>query len=289
LKGQITLKNKTILITGSEGFTGKVLLTLLKNKDTKVVCTGLSDRVDKLYYQCNLAHEKAVMTMIEEIKPDEIYHLAGSFSNDFNIDLESNLIATKNILESVYKITKKTRVLIVGSSAEYGQIENGDSPISELHALNPASVYGLTKIFQTYLMRLYVELHGLDVVMARVFNLYGKGISEKLFIGSLYKQIKDFKGNKIKEILLGNTNNERDYISVKRAVIAYKKIMKTGATGEVYNVGSGKPVKIERILSQILKNEGIQENVVKTNSKNNTSYDVKTIFANIEKINKLGE
>jgi len=287
LKGQITLKNKTILITGSEGFTGKVLLTLLKNKDTKVVCTGLSDKVDKLYYQCNLAHEKSVMTMIEEIKPDEIYHLAGSFSNDFNIDLESNLIATKNILESVYKITKKTRVLLVGSSAEYGRIKESDSPISELHPLNPASVYGLTKIFQTYLMRLYVELHGLDVVMARVFNLNGKGMSDKLFIGSLYKQIKDFKGNKIKEILLGNINNERDYISVNKAVIAYKKIMKTGVTGEIYNVGSGKPEKIESILNQILKDEGIQENFVKTNCKNNTKYDVKTIFANIKKFNKL--
>ena len=97
-----------------------------------------------------------------------------------------------------YKFAKKSRVLLVGSSAEYGNIEEGESPISELHPLNPTSIYGLTKIFQTHLMRLYVELHGLDIVMARVFNLNGKGISDKLFIGSLYKQIKDFKSNKIK-------------------------------------------------------------------------------------------
>ena len=137
-------------------------------------------------------------------------------------------------------------------------------------------------------MKLYVELHGLDVVMARVFNLNGKGISDKLFIGNLYKQIKDFKSNKIKEILLGNINNERDYISVNNAVIAYKKIMKNGKTGEIYNVGSGKPEKIECILNQILKEEEISENFVKTNCKINTKYDVKTIFANIKKLKKLG-
>ena len=281
-------KNKTILITGSEGFTGKVLLSLLKNNGAKVVCTGLSKKADKLYYQCNLANEKSVMNMIRKIKPDEIYHLAGSFSNDFKIDLESNLITTKNILESVYKSTKKSRILLIGSSAEYGSIKEGDSPISELHPLSPTSIYGLTKIFQTYLMRLYVELHGLDIVMARVFNLNGKGISDKLFIGSLHKQIKDFKSNKIKEILLGNINNERDYISVNNAVIAYKKIMKNGKTGEIYNVGSGKPEKIECILNQILKEEDISENFVKTNCKINTKYDVKTIFANIKKLKKLG-
>jgi len=285
----MTLKNKTILITGSYGFTGKVLLSLLKNNGAKVFCTGLSKKRDKLYYQCNLANEKSVMNMIEEIKPDEIYHLAGSFSNDFNIDLESNLITTKNILESVYKFAKKSRVLLVGSSAEYGNIEESESPISELHPLNPTSIYGLTKIFQTHLMRLYVELHGLDIVMARVFNLNGKGISDKLFIGSLYKQIKDLKSNKIKEILLGNINTERDYISVNNAVIAYKKIMKNGKTGEIYNVGSGKPEKIESILNQILKEEKIPKIFVKTNCNINNKYDVKSIFANIKKLQELDQ
>ena len=284
----MTLKNKTILVTGSEGFTGKVLLSLLKNNGAKVFCTGLSKKLDKSYYQCDLVNEKCVINMIEEINPDEIYHLAGSFSNDFYIDLESNLITTRNILESVYKLRKKSRILLIGSSAEYGSIKQGDNPISELHSLNPTSMYGLTKIFQTYLMKLYVELHGLDVVMARVFNLNGKGISDKLFIGNLYKQIKDLKSNKIKEILLGNINNERDYISVNNAVIAYIKIMKNGITGEIYNVGSGKPEKIECVLNQILKEEEISKNVVKTNCKPNMKYDVKTIFANINKLKKLG-
>ena len=284
----MTLKNKTILITGSDGFTGKVLFSLLKDKGEKVVGCGLSKKREKSYYQCNLANEKSVMNMIEEINPDEVYHLAGSFSNDFNIDLESNLITTKNVLESVYKFTKKSRILLVGSAAEYGRIENSESPISELQPLNPTSIYGLTKIFQTYLMRLYVELYGLDIVMARVFNLNGKGISDKLFIGSLYKQIKDFKSNKIKEILIGNINNKRDYISVNNAVIAFKKIMKNGLTGEIYNVGSGKPQKIECILNKILKEEKIPETFVKTNCKISKKYDVKTIFADIKKFQKLG-
>ena len=64
--------------------------------------------------------------------------------------------------------------------------------------------------------------------------------------------------------------------------------MKNGITGEIYNVGSGKPEKIECVLNQILKEEEISKNVVKTNCKPNMKYDVKTIFANINKLKKLG-
>ena len=63
--------------------------------------------------------------------------------------------------------------------------------------------------------------------------------------------------------------------------------MKNGITGEIYNVGSGRPEKIERILNQILKEEGIPKSFVKTNYKKNKKYDVKTIFANIKKLQKL--
>ena len=50
----------------------------------------------------------------------------------------------------------------------------------------------------------------------------------------------------------------------------------------------GKPEKIECVLNQILKEEEISKNVVKTNYKPNMKYDVKTIFANINKLKKLG-
>ena len=73
----MTLKNKTILITGSDGFTGKVLLSLLKDKGEKVVGCGLRKKKDKSYYQCNLADEKSVIrskTTVVKRDVSGIYH-----------------------------------------------------------------------------------------------------------------------------------------------------------------------------------------------------------------------
>ena len=61
-------------------------------------------------------------------------------------------MSTKNIFDSIREINVKARVLLVGSAAEYGRIEEADNPVSEAHPLRPISIYGLTKVMQTTLM-----------------------------------------------------------------------------------------------------------------------------------------
>lgn len=57
--------------------------------------------------------------------------------------------------------------------------------------------------------------------MARTFNLLGKNMSDKIFIGKLYRQIDEFKRGALNKIILGNLDNKRDYISIEDAIKIY--------------------------------------------------------------------
>jgi len=281
-------KHKKILITGSEGFVGKHLSQIYKNQaDVKIYRSGLKNIRDSNFFKCDLRDENSVLEMIMFINPDQIYHLAGSFSNQFKVDLDNNLISSYNLLKAVEILKIKSRILLVGSAAEYGKVSEKDNPIKESNNLSPASIYGLTKIFQTYLMQYFVTTKGLDVVMARVFNLIGKGSSEKLFVGNLYRQIKDFKKGKIKKIILGNIENKRDYLKVEDAVKKFNYLMEKGLTGEIYNIGSGTAKKTKEVLNEIIENEQLSINFVEFNKIINKNYDAKLIYADINKLNKL--
>ena len=124
--------------------------------------------------------------------------------------------------------------------------------------------------------------------MARPFNLMGRGISKKLFIGRLYEQIDEYRQGKISKIVLGNVNNKRDYIDVKEAVKYYEVMMKYGCSGEIYNVGSGESVKIYDLLKMILKKNDLDMSVVEKKIINHTNkFDVEEIYADISKLNNI--
>ena len=129
----------------------------------------------------------------------------------------------------------------MGSAAEYGAIRPEDNPVKESQPLNAASVYGLTKVFQTSLMSYYCNRNNMDIVMARTFNLLGRGLSSNLFVGRLLEQVEAFKKGEQPFIELGNLDNYRDYIPIAEAVKNYARIMDFGEAGTVYHVASGKP------------------------------------------------
>jgi len=276
------------------GFTGKALLKALNNsgeKNNKIFLCGRSaeEILDGNSYQiCNLSNAGAVLEIIEKVNPEQIYHLSGTFSNDFELDHASNVLSSKNILDALVKLKINPRVLLVGSAAEYGKPLRDDGLVSESHPLQPVSIYGLTKKMQTALMNYYSNLHNLNIVMARPFNLLGKEASEKLFIGRIYSQIKKYKKNEISEIILGNLDAERDYIEIQDAVDKYIYIMKFGKSGEVYNVGSGKSIPMRSLLEKILIQEQVEIEVIRI--KNNETPDqnqISKIFADVTKYRNL--
>lgn len=278
-----------VLITGAQGVSGQNLAALLSAEEgMRIYFTDLHVEAGEDRFACDLTDAEAVDRMVEKIRPERIYHLAGVYSHDYATNYSVNVLATKHLLDACLKHALCVRVLLIGSAAEYGVVREEENPVREDHPLNAVSVYGLSKIYQAELMKYYRNVFDMDIVMARTFNLLGEGFSTRLFIGNLLKQVADYKNGVIDKIMVGNLENKRDYLHVSVAVRHYKVIMEHGLTGEIYNVGSGKSVKINDILDEVIAENGIDLPVVEfLENKSASKIDVKDIFADISKLNYL--
>tara|TARA_Y100000385_G_C13102734_1_gene645568 strand:- start:114 stop:962 length:849 start_codon:yes stop_codon:yes gene_type:complete len=276
------------LITGAFGFSGRYLTQSLSGE---VICVGRSnaniDSHNNHAVNCDLLNKVAVNNLIDKYKPKAIYHLAGSFTQNFENDYNSNVMTTKNILDAVMEFSPKSKTLLIGSAAEYGLLKFEDCPINEDAQLRPCNSYGLTKIYQKFLMDYYINQYSLDIVMARPFNIYGKGASPLLLIGNLYEQISLYKSGDISSISLGNLDNKRDYIFIEDAIKHYITIMQCGISGEIYNVAAGKATLTKDLLKIILDEEGLDLSIIESDTRPIQANDSSVIFADISKLKRL--
>jgi len=282
-----------ILIIGANSATGRHFYDKIVKTDSNnyFFCDIVHAYDTNLYskwHKINLNSFDAVYTVINSIAPNQIYNFAGTFSNDYDIDYKANVLLPKHIFDSIIQAKLNTRVLLLGSAAEYGKIDEFDNPVKEDHPLNPANIYGMTKAFQTNLMKCYFNKYNINAVMARPSNLFGKGFSNKLFIGSIYDQIEQFKKGKIPEIQVGSLEHKRDYISISDALKDYQLIMEYGKPGEIYNVSKGESIMIKDLLAMILADNNIPpEKVNSSISSTPKKNDIKDIFLNNGKIHAL--
>lgn len=274
---------KTVLVTGAKGALGQAVTNCLRNvSDYSVVATDLQyDNVNT--FPLDIRDHKMIASTVNRIKPDLILHLAATFADDLGEAYTINVDATRHLLDAVGQSAARTRVLLVGSAAEYGVVRPEENPIKEDRVLHPVSIYGVSKAWQTQLAGLYAS-RGVDVVVARIFNLEGPGLSERLFIGRLQKQINDVMDGRKSVIELGPLSAIRDYVTTAEAAEQILAIAIYAEAGRVYHVASGTPVAMRDILARYLKIYGLDPSIVREAaelSNRSTAYDVPKIYANV--------
>ncbi len=213
-----------------------------------------------------------------------------SFTNDLEYDSLINAFSSKRIFETIISENLKTRVVVLGSAAEYGAVLPVDNPLPESFLCRPVSVYGMTKLIQTEIAKFYSRTKNVDVVIARIFNLAISGLSPRLFYGKAEAAISSYKKGEITQLEFGNLDAERDYVEIDKAAEQLFAIAEYGFPGEVYNVGSGFPRKIRSILKNMLKNEGLVDAEVVESIPGiivEKGFDVPVIYADILKVSKL--
>jgi GDP-4-dehydro-6-deoxy-D-mannose reductase len=274
--------SRRVLITGATGALGQALMTRLvaNQSDLVVFAPSRSEGCDQL----DLRHHDQIVRTIECARPDLIIHLAATFSSDFDEAYAINVNAARHMLKAVEDLGFSTRVVLIGSAAEYGLVSVEENPIGENRVLRPVSIYGMTKAWQTELAYVYAS-RGVDVVVARLFNLIGPGLSERLFIGRLHKQIEELRRGERERIEVGSLSAVRDYISTDDAITQLLAIADYGEVGEVYHVASGEPVTMRELLARELAAHGLHESIVVegVDLSNRRGYDLPSIYAEISK------
>jgi GDP-4-dehydro-6-deoxy-D-mannose reductase len=249
---------KIALVTGALGFCGRHLINKLRTNGGIRVCgMDLAESVPPdmfldEYVCADIFDRERVDRAIELFKPDLIFHLAGVIGDNLFSTYTINFVGTLYLLESVRKYIPESRIVLVGSSAEYGLASPGDFPLTEDYPCQPIAAYGISKHAAILAGLDYAQSYGLKIVASRPFNIVGPGIPPTLVVGAILKRINDLLHGKDKQVIkMGNLDTERDFIDVDDAVDAYIKMAEGDSWGEVFNVCSGKPYSIRKIVEMI--------------------------------------
>jgi GDP-D-mannose dehydratase len=127
------------------------------------------------------------------------------------------------------------------------------------------------------------------VIVARVFNLDGPGVAERLFVGRLQKQIAEVLAGRQSGITLGPLSAIRDYVTTEEAAHQLMAIAERGAPGQVYHVASGRPVTMRELLNRYLLRNNLDAAIVQESAAltNRAGYDVPVIYADMTKTTEL--
>lgn len=256
------------LITGITGMVGSHLCDfLLENTDWDVygVCRWRSplDNVEHLLERVNnkdrvffeyadLNDQVSLITVIQNVKPDYIFHLAAqsypltSFTAPVDT-LNTNILGTCRLLESVRLTMEqdseyKPIIHVCASSEVFGKIPPEKKPetgINEECPFHPASPYAISKVGTDLLGRYYAEAYGMTVMTTRMFTHTGPRRGDVFHESTFAKQIAMIEAGLIEpEVKVGNLKSLRTYADVRDAVRAYYMLVTVNPiAGEYYNIG----------------------------------------------------
>jgi UDP-glucose 4-epimerase len=259
------LKEKAVVVTGGAGFIGSNLCRTLLGHGAKVTAYDnlysgkigfIEDLIDKglTFVQEDVRDQAALEEATKNC--DVIFHLAAQTSVPFSMDnpkedCEINVVGTVNALEAARKAG--ARVVFASSAAVYGNPEKRPTP--ETYPTHPVAFYGLTKLLGENYCRFYHENYGLEVVMFRIFNVYGPDCH-----GAIYDFLNKLRKNTKKLEVLGTGKQSRDFVYISDMVDALLKAATSpAAPGEVFNVGTGTTTSVAELAKMIVDILGLED------------------------------
>jgi UDP-glucose 4-epimerase len=257
------LNGLEVVVTGGAGFIGSHLCrTLVENSAKVTVFDNLSSgKIDNIkdiktklkFVQGDIRDPEKLIEATKNCKV--IFHLAAQSSVPFSMenpkeDCEINVVGTVNVLEAARKA--RARVVFASSSAAYGNPKIKPTP--ETYPTHPIAFYGLTKLLGEKYCRFYNDNYGLEVVMLRIFNVYGPNCH-----GAIYDFLNKLRSNPDKLEVLGTGMQSRDFIYVSDMVnFLLKAATSPTAVGEVFNVGTGITTTVSELAKIIVSLLGLK-------------------------------
>ncbi|HIQ55816.1 MAG TPA: NAD-dependent epimerase/dehydratase family protein, partial [Pyrodictium sp.] len=194
-----------------------------------------------------------VVNAVKLFKPNVLVHLAALVDVEESIrklDLYVyvNVYGTSVVVRKALECSVE-RIVYISSAAVYGQPRR--LPVSEEHSVEPINPYGATKLAGEHLVKVMCRLAHKHYVVLRLFNVYGPRQNPS-YAGVVVKTWERIAVNK-PPIVYGDGMQTRDMVYVEDVVKAIEKAIETRYVDEVYNIGSGKPVRIKDLINLILE------------------------------------
>ena len=246
------------LVTGSAGFAAQHLIPLLGAKGYEIILFDYRAGYDIRDYE----RVRAVM----EEEPDLIFHLAGVTQpgealNDPRRTMDVNLLGALNILEAVRNTRSPARILLVGSSEEYGYEErSADEILDETAACRPSSAYGVSKLAATTLGMAYSHRYGLPVVAVRPFNYTGWGRQAINAESAFAKRIVAVERGEADVVEHGDLSGTRNFTDVRDMAEAFR--LAISCDPGIYNLASPFTLTMAGVMSYLIRQSTAADSIV---------------------------
>jgi GDPmannose 4,6-dehydratase len=254
---------KTALITGVTGQDGSYLAELLLEKGYEVhglirrASTFNTGRVEHLYtdpheegarfflHYGDLTDGSRLVTLLQKIQPDEVYHLAAQSHVRVSFDEpeftgDTTGTGTTRILEAIRMIDLNCRFYQASSSEMFGA---SPPPQNEDTSFWPRSPYGAAKVYGYWMARNYREAYGMFAVNGILFNHESPRRGETFVTRKITRAAARIKAGLDAELYLGNLDAVRDWGYAKEYVEAMWLMLQADeptdyvvATGTSYTV-----------------------------------------------------
>lgn len=260
----MNLNNKSVLVTGADGFIGSHLVEALLEQGAKVrafvfynsfnswgwLDTFPPDKLKQIeIFSGDIRDPNGVHKAMEGM--DIVFHLAALIAIPFSYHspdsyVDTNIKGTLNVLQAVRSLNT-SRVLVTSTSEVYGTAQY--VPIDEKHPFQGQSPYSATKIGADRLAESFYRSFNLPVTIVRPFNTYGPRQSARAVIPTIITQL--LAGQT--EIKLGNLRPTRDFVYVKDTVQGFIEIAKSDQTiGEEINIATQKEISVEELAAELI-------------------------------------
>lgn len=254
-----------LLITGASGFIGKHLSRFAISQGHEVVGTYLAtaelgtpdgSAPGVQWQQLQIQDPDRVARLIEEVRPEGVFHLAGQAYaqrawSDPADTFRTNVLGTIYLYEALRKHPPENGTLLAGSASAYGIPPR--LPISEDLPLKPTNPYAVSKGCQEMLSLQYALNFDLRIVCARLFGISGPGKTGDAIDDFAQQVTRSERAGGPGRLKVGNLDTRRDISDVRDVVRALWLVFETGNPRQPVNVGAGKNYSIREIAEKLVR------------------------------------
>ena len=197
-------------------------------------------------HAASLESYASIHQVVENVRPDECYHLAAqsfvsySFDDEFST-LNANINGTHYVLAAVKNVMPKCRFYFAGSSEMFGKVE--EVPQNERTRFHPRSTYGISKVAGFELTRNYREAYGMHASSGILFNHESPRRGYEFVTRKITSGVARIAAGRASELRLGNLEAKRDWGHAREYVDAMWRMLQQDqpddyviATGETHTV-----------------------------------------------------
>ncbi|WP_027341286.1 NAD-dependent epimerase/dehydratase family protein [Hamadaea tsunoensis] len=251
------------LVTGAGGWVGGYVAPLLAERGFDVVRTGRTPGADPGYVAADLSDLDSVTRLLDEVRPDVVIHLAAATPQ--RVPAADRLVeATVGPVSNLAAALRANggRLVLAGSSAQYGALDPGAAPLTEDCALRPAGAYGWAKCAAEAIARGLSADDRFELVATRPFNHVGPGETAATVAGALARKVAAVAAGSADKVTVRDIDAIRDFTDVRDVARAYADLAAADLGGPTVNICSQRPVAVRAVLETLLQVAGLDWSVV---------------------------